>query len=273
MINSLNRLTLRSRAASVVFSLLALVIAGFAGWYAHRESHRWPKSPATMTLTSAVAGLSGTKRYVTLEDSRWHCDRAVKPTRDRLYVPLTGPGDSILVFASFDESVTCDSAKETRAITGVLSVLERKRPKARARLVDPALDLAPARDWEAPVYELCTYCGPSQVKPAIWLCVMFTIIGLGFYPLTQYHRASVERERTKPVGSAETVGVGLLLATLGVVGVFIGRDWAVGGIIPVPWIAGAEAAFGLWIMLFPNHPRVRAIMAQMKQSSIEDAGG
>lgn len=244
----------------LTFAVGALIIGGalFLGAGAARDALRFPEEPIQMTVTQAALTATAGRQWVSILPGAWRCADEVRLGILRLVPATTTEG--ALVVARFEGPVSCQSAT-ARPVTGVIEEIDG--PVAE-RLVSAGV----LTHREPTVHQLnvCTHCGRDNARLGVLICSLFVLLGVSLGPLRRLIGGwqqglvtkldSAAREPANSEQANDTVRRhGFLVTALCGLGVAVGADWVVFGVIPLRWFAGGGAVLGAFMLTFPEQYR------------------
>ncbi|MFI5296932.1 MAG: hypothetical protein ACHREM_02450 [Polyangiales bacterium] len=245
--------------------LLAFVVGGaivagsaYFGLDEWRDYQTFGDTPEQVGLLDAVEISDQRRQWVAIDSRGWRCDRVLRNVPGgAAFVPATALDGSVVV-ARFDHEIDC--ARETwSSVTGVIE------PMSPSRAADlRAAGVTIPEGARRRTFDVCAHCGRGNSLLGVVLCTAFAILGVFLYPIQdafmglndRWHH-SIQRS-IAATGHEEAAALlrlrvhGSVIATLGLLGVVVGRGYRLWRVIPMPILGALLVLFGGWIALFPS---------------------
>jgi hypothetical protein len=114
--------------------------------------------------------------------------------------------------------------------------------------------------------DVCRNCGRDNARLGVVMCLLFVALGVGLVPLRrliggwqQGMVVKLDQASREPANSEQANDTvrrhGFLVAVFGGLGVAVGANWVVFGVIPVQWFAGFGGLLGAFMLTFPEQYR------------------
>jgi hypothetical protein len=245
-----------------VFTLaVGALLATGAAWFgfgAARDALRFPDAPIEMTAEQAALTAADGRQWVTVREAAWRCADAV-PTGVYQLVPATTPEGALLVART--EAARGCAAVAAAPMTGIVEDLEREHA---ARL--EAAGVLTHHERGAYQLTVCTDCGRGNARLGVVVCALIMALGVFLGPLSTAvgrwragMHADLDSAARAPAHSEQANDRvrlhGFVTAALGGLCLVVGRGWLVWGLIPAPWLGGAVALLGAFMLTFPERYR------------------
>ena len=238
----------------------ALIVGGalYLGAGAARDAIRFPEEPIEMTLTQAALTAATGRQWVSVLPGSWRCGDEVRLGILQL-VPATTV-DGSLVVARFEGPVSCE-AVTAKPVTGVIEEMDD--------MVTQRLGSAGVLTHREPsVHQLnvCTGCGRDNARLGVVICLLFVALGVSLGPLRrliggfqQGIVVKLDAASRAPANSEQANDTvrrhGFLVAAVSGLGVAVGANWVIFGVIPLQWFAGFGVVLGAFMLTFPEQYR------------------
>jgi len=244
----------------LTLTVSALIIGGalYFGSGSARDALRFPEEPIEMTVTQAALTASTGRQWITVLPGAWRCGDQVRLGLLQL-VPATTT-DGALVVARFEGPVSCEAAT-ARPVTGVIDVMDEPVAKSLS-----SAGVLTYREDSVHQLDVCTHCGRDNARLGVVICSFFVLFGVAFVPLRrliggwqQGIVVKLDQASSAPANSEQANDTvrrhGFLSAAFGGLGVAIGADWVIFGVIPLQWFAGFGVLMGAFMLTFPEQYR------------------
>jgi len=171
---------------ALIFGLIMLGMGLFVSINSWNELQSLPDQPQLIDITQSQEAYklkSDEPLWVSLQNSNWDCEtiKAIGGRNQETKIIATDFEQRIIVLVDFSDELTCKEIIQ-RNPTGYLTQMSERRHKIFAESGDFNLSKYPNAEQ---FFDLCAYCGRSNLGVGVVLGVFLSIGGLSLYPLSR----------------------------------------------------------------------------------------
>jgi len=254
----------------IIYSIAAgaalVALFGILGMQALNDYRRFGNEPLRGDLPAALSASRDGRQWVTIEGAPWRCEAGVR-AGESFFSARAASGEEVV--ARFDHDVSCREVNAS--LTGVIEPIspgDYQRVKASG--------LAQGELGSVRMMSVCTNCGKDNARLGVILCTLFVLLGFAIYPirlalgrwkgsLYESTHAALHAPASDEAQAVRQLRLrGLVLAGGAALGLTLGQNYLLDGLIPVPWLSWPILGLAAVYLFFPSWMRARLAKSQAR---------